>query len=483
MLFPRHATSLDESTAVRMATTFLQYLTLPNPVTNSERSKEGSSYNITTVYGPFDVKPWEDVTWENLDKNFGNVLRQEMPPPEVKDANGVDSEVTIIRREASITKLAEQWNEKVVQHALKGACERLEATRFKKYLAKGAVHFSSNTGAGDVLDENSRTQRPDWCVYQKCDEVDGRFANLVPGDSKPAAKWQAQWIDSGDSTEKRRAYLAMQQITKYMWLCKTRYGFLISEKELVPVRLSIFHQASDIVDKPDHVKAHLADSTADFGEGDLEEQEIFETEDITYFSQNLGAPFSDEENTIRTRLEYCRIPWAEHWVEDGTQTLTVNLTLWWLPMLAIQDSSIQGVEDYLPLHEIIPENDSSIDRYETQDNTNIEGPSQHPGTGHKRKAGNSDSSVKQSKSSRSLVNIGSHKPDTSSERESKRSHRICRHISAQNAQSQGSSVAPPRRSARRTKVQPTDSFSSVASSSQTTNADNPYTLSFASSIG
>lgn len=101
-----------------MAKTFLEYLTLPNPNTNFEKCKEGKIQGSKTVYGAYDVRPWTDITWENLDTIFGCVLRQKMSRPRVRNANDVNLEDIGVGGEESVPRLAGDWDGPVVQHAL-----------------------------------------------------------------------------------------------------------------------------------------------------------------------------------------------------------------------------------------------------------------------------------------------------------------------------------------------------------------------------
>ncbi|KAI1212631.1 uncharacterized protein F4807DRAFT_343538 [Annulohypoxylon truncatum] len=479
------------ATTWKMATTFLQYLTLPNPKPNSENCKDGTSTKVPVVYGPYDVKRWRGLTWGNLNASFGHVLRQTMREPRIRDASDVASAKTVIYKEPSVTRLVQHWNEPVVQHSLDGTGKALMATEFKEYLVKGTLHFMTNTGEGDVPRKGKRKQEPDWCVYQEGQKVNDVHINLVPGDSKPASKWKSEWIKSRDAGKRRRANLVLQQITKYMWLRKTRYGFVISEEELVPVRLSTFRKGPEAADEPleDYEKRQIEESQGEFLENpeeDEEDPEYQEDQDIDLSDyQTLGIPFSDPENTIRTRLEYCVIPWATDWGKKNTNKLTVNLALWWLPMLAIQDSSIKKADDYDPLKQVTRDCGRQV-----QDDI-IDGTQGDPTANpRKRKAGSSDRPARGSKSSRGAVSrapangaasprrgVGQH--DQNSRHGSINGDIFARLPAASRACSAG-----PARPAKRNRGLHTDSPSpSAVSSSQATNMDDRYLLSFTESVG
>ncbi|KAI0894375.1 hypothetical protein F4806DRAFT_503681 [Annulohypoxylon nitens] len=449
-----------------MAKTFLEYLTLPNPSTNSEKCKEGKSQGSRTVYGPYEVQPWTDLTWENLDTSFGHVLRQKMPRPRVRNANDVDLEDTEIEQENSVTKLTGNWNEPVVRHALdrtRKMLEKLMTDYFKEYLDKGTLHVKTSTGKGNKKDKFGNTQKPDWYVYQKDKEKKVAHANLVPGESKPAKKWKLEWLESRNESEKK-------------------YGFLLSEEELVPVRLSTFNRESEAEEKPleDYQEPQITEKRTSFRkefEGDREYQDSEHQEIILGKDQCLAPPFSDPKNKVRTRLEYCRIPWAK----KGVGALTINLALWWLPMLAIQDRSIKHVDDYIPLSVIVPARSSENNHQQTRENATGETQGDQEANSRKRKAENSERPERSSKSRRGSVNRSPANPTASSSNEPEQRQRSNRGNSSHESifnqifiPDQGS-VAGPRRSARKNKG--LGSYVSNASSSQATDVDDQYIIS------
>lgn len=371
-----------------MAQTFLDYLTLPNPGVDASKCKEGKSTKSKRVYGPHKVREWEDVTLKNLNASFGDVLLQGMGSPRVRDANDVPSEKTVLFEEGSVTTLAAHWNEPVVDHALNGTCEILREGQTGGHLhgalGSGRVHFIENTGQGHLPDEKKRIHKPDWCVYQGGQVGDERVANLVPGDSKPAMKWKSEWIKSTNPRLKSKGKMGIQQVTKYMYLAKTRYSFLLTEEELVPVRLSKCFRDLEIVKErieDAHRREQIIDTSGSFETGDEENDEI--TSDISRDpDQESDRSYADATRTIDLVLEYCRIPWSN----SGTNELTVNLTLWWLPLLAIQGSSIKGLGAYTSLGERMRGHSPEFVEQQAEGETNEEEEGKQPANTRKRRA-------------------------------------------------------------------------------------------------
>jgi hypothetical protein len=336
-----------------MATTFLEYLTRQNPIPDATNCGEGYSTKSTANYGPNKVRPWEDITLENLKASFFDVLEHTMEKPRVETAQDVRREKTILFEEESITTLAVDWNEPVVQHALSGTQKILCDSQPNSPFHRGEIHFMRNTGQGHIKNRKGRKQKPDWCVFLRGEEgMQGpvNLVNLVPGDSKPAKKWNSEWIKSPNITERRKAKAVLQQIVKYMYLAKTRYGFILSEQELVPMRLSRFVQSEDATKSQvaqKHRERQLMDSSGRFS-GDEDGANDGPKSDVS----NDEAPGVDKtspgvSNATGYLLEYGQVPWSLY----GRDSLTINLTLWWLPILAVQCASIKQNGMYTPLSE------------------------------------------------------------------------------------------------------------------------------------
>lgn len=318
-----------------MATSFLSYLRLPNPAADSSECKGGGSSLGSHRYKPDEVKPWEDLTLENLEKTYKDVLLNMMDKPKILNAGEISPERLDLYEEESVKTLAEQWNEKVVQHVLRGTQELLHRKLPEGPFGDGQIYFRKNHGQGHITSQNGRPQKPDWCVYQKKDGWGTKpCPNLLPGDIKPAKKWKSEWITSSDSTMRRKADLVLNQITKYMYLGGKRYGFILSEEELVAVRLSMFTRDTEALQElaqdDSAAAAHMIGSFQNLDDKSDED-------------------FADAQRRQGRYLEYCGIPWDA----SGEDSFTVNLTLWWLTVLAMQDASIKSVGDYTPLSSLI----------------------------------------------------------------------------------------------------------------------------------
>ncbi|KAI1168915.1 hypothetical protein F5B18DRAFT_658008 [Nemania serpens] len=339
-----------------MKNTLLHYLTLRNPDVVQE-SLGGKGTETRKIYGPDKREPWEDMTLENLQLAFANVLSGEMSLPEPRDASQIPASKRKTCTEMSVRKLAGAWNEHIVQHALDGAHGVLCQDQDGSPLAIGTVQFTDNDGRGDLKDEDGVWHYPDWMVYRE-DEGDGTIPNprsrnmkytipnLVPGECKPSMKWKSEWLNCSDRPLKMKAEWVLRQVTKCMHLANTRYSFILSDEELVPVRLSTYTRnlAAVMEQLNETQRENIVDLSISFEESDLEGREAGSFSRVPSERDPDGS-FADESRETGYVLEWCSIPWANM----GDDALTMNLALWWLCVLAMQGTSVERYGTYTSL--------------------------------------------------------------------------------------------------------------------------------------
>jgi len=82
------------------------------------------------------------------------------------------------------------------------------------------------------------SDRSDWSVISaQCIDGWGRFENVLPGDTKLDAKWRPTMIDEGPGSFVEWQKVVAQVVT-YMAKNHTRYGFILTDGFLVPLRLT-----------------------------------------------------------------------------------------------------------------------------------------------------------------------------------------------------------------------------------------------------
>ena len=110
------------------------------------------------------------------------------------------------------------------------------------------------------------------------------------------------------------------QIVKYCELANVRYGYLLTQEELVVVRVS----------RREEEGSHGPRRTSD-----RQLQKNIEKE------QEARPALKDKEVGTYRVLEFKSIPWDD---ETGTtgDNLSINLALWWLHMMAAKERSIKA---------------------------------------------------------------------------------------------------------------------------------------------
>ncbi|KAL1854922.1 hypothetical protein Daus18300_011242 [Diaporthe australafricana] len=352
-----------------MAVSFLDYLTLPNPTPDSSRCKDGTNHKTSGSYGPDEVKPWMDLSMENLEMTYKDILMHPMRKPRVRSADDIEPEMARLFEEASVQSLAEHWNEKVVQHVIDGTQKLLHDKLPDGPFDCGKIYFVKNKGQGHLKDGDGNVSKPDWCLYQKTEaaEKEDYYGNLLPGDIKTAKKWKADWINSSNLRQRKKADPVLAQITKYMCLADTRYGFVLSEEELVAMRISRYERdietLEELAQDDTAGRAQVLDST-----NNLED--------------DPDGAFADTERRVGILLEFCKIPWTA----NGMDSLTINLALWWLSVLAAQCPPIKEAGKYTSMGAKSPENSTNPADVEPQTNAEQQDRSSIRASSSKRKA-------------------------------------------------------------------------------------------------
>jgi hypothetical protein len=166
--------------------------------------------------------------------------------------------------------------------------------------------------------------KPDWSVVSDSRlDAYGYYANVLAGDTKLSAKWRPEMVKSRKDRDKEEWKKVMSQILTYMASHHSRYGFIITDKALVALRLTrkplhsgIAAQRSRRPPAPVHERVPSDTSMA--------------SAESSYVDNN---PLQ----WAYYQPEYVIVDWAAH----GKGQLTVKLTLWCLAMMATNgDNSI-----------------------------------------------------------------------------------------------------------------------------------------------
>ncbi|MCJ1272224.1 hypothetical protein MMC21_000010 [Puttea exsequens] len=302
----------------------LDSLRLKNPAVHSKCKPGGNTKSKKHKWrAPRMIELWEDFDYESLkliDRGalHGLLIRQH----DLKDFSiNFESRIHQPRSERSFEHILACWTRLVVNQALRKAQENVKSRPDRK-------NISFETADEAHYPDYNSAFRPDWAgvhTPDNCSQGTERSLNYLPGDSKVSPKWRSSSIENGEVTESREKadwLRPVSQIFEYMVQCKTRYGYIITDQELVAVRI-----------RPNSKSSKLASEAVKIGKlPSHAKSAVRRTGDSGIFS-------------------YKGISWDNHKdnLSEGSAGLTVNLALWWLHMMAAGNTSIE--DDYPPLPE------------------------------------------------------------------------------------------------------------------------------------
>lgn len=286
----------------------LEFLRRDNPLLTEGIPPKGvnSKSKSHNWVRPHFIERWNDFEYESLqaidDGRLDAALRQRQNFP--NHSLLPPYPFLQIHDEDSLESLLIGWNYRVVSDALTAA---------QNYLKNFPVIYMARGGQADNPG-SLRIYRPDWAGVQETTNSTGRPSNILPGDTKVSKKWHSGKIRRGDVHRAHKAVDWLQPLSQIYTYCvwaNARYGFIITDEELVVIRV----RPSLVLPKPKHN------------------------------SQSKYDPVDSLSSTPATRartsgiLEYRAIPWR-----SSKRGMTVNLALWWLYMMAAAKSDIE--EDY-----------------------------------------------------------------------------------------------------------------------------------------
>ena len=314
----------------------LDYLRIPNPAVSVEACPNGPNTQISKAdsLAPRKISEWEDFEYDAMDVFFGGGLRKVLEQEfDMQDFSGIpDFPFCKFFDENSLESLIIKWNQSIVSEALSKAQCSLNQMHDPVYMVRGGQAKSPLP---------SKKLKPDWgCVRLSHSEPRTKQKNLLPGDTKVSAKWSSKFIKTGN-IEKRQTssdwIRPIVQIYTYCVLNNTRYGYIITDAELVAVRIRL--------------RAQHNSQTSNNSMGLSPEP----TTSLKHRAAREGV------------LEYKAIPWANcrNEGQQNHKSLTVNLALWWLHLMAAGKTDIS--DDYGPLRDILWKHDVIDQQQDSQE--------------------------------------------------------------------------------------------------------------------
>ena len=362
----------------------LRHLQNANPSLHCFKADPKDRTNTSAQYynTPVEIYSWNDFDLSTLDNMFGGILFQSLSQTNVRqlsDPSAVPSYLRSISNEDSLDALLVNWTQSIVSEALSMACQNHDQLKHLciQMLRGGQAKLRNSDDsplatAQSAPKSKKRKLKPDWAgaiLDPDQSDIEGEDLpeSLIPGDTKLGRKFMSEKIHPGPVIQDpatNQWLKPIKQIFTYCVKANARYGFLISDKHLVLVRVRPLSQAH---------------------EG----------------NRALSAARSAE---LEGALDFKCIDWNS----NGNRQLTVNLALWWIHLLAANNGDIDFA--YAPLGEEALKDDPSITRVapsqagnsQATSNSDIEGyvispknsqssalPSYSPGQKRKREHGSS----------------------------------------------------------------------------------------------
>ncbi|OJJ65600.1 hypothetical protein ASPBRDRAFT_139739 [Aspergillus brasiliensis CBS 101740] len=207
-----------------MNQTLLEYLSIALPAIRVGRT--APSRNTTNPrYGADDIRSvvdWTDFNYSTITQRYGTMLNSkrirrdpiESPPASINDEPHFHSRFSELVQPR-------------VRRALRAGFDQLEPELPARRLSPVTFDVGSSAALIDQF-------RPDTAYVVIANEVSS--SNRAPGDLKVSWKWQSSWKSSSDPIQKREYKQALAQVNFYMDQHTAKYGFILTDKELVAVK-------------------------------------------------------------------------------------------------------------------------------------------------------------------------------------------------------------------------------------------------------
>jgi hypothetical protein len=294
-----------------------EYLSLPNPSlrlgTLTTASTESEYWKSVE-----DIKAWFRFTYETLQSQYGDILKYDSksltPPPLLKPIE------TVIQSEKELEldplKRDIIWR---VNNALEVACKRIGKND------PITIAYAPVIACGTRFQTNYGLSSPEWVGTQIGRDPD----RILCGETKLSLVFNIAnvLID----TQNVSLHKPLEQLGHYCFTAKTRYGYIITDKEFVAIRWRLEKTNSGTArNRPRRATVPVRYSAASSSLQSMADMSLYSDN-----SQEGGYLFA----------EYSVVPWS------ATSGLTICLGLFWLALMAYGPGCDTKLRDkYEPLN-------------------------------------------------------------------------------------------------------------------------------------
>lgn len=305
-----------------MPRSLLEILTQPNPRLDSQSVPAGGNTTGNGWVAVTGWRRWSEFNYENLLSVYKSHLFSDWRhPPSVDNPSGFDQE---IRDERSMDLFLAKYIWPHVNGALAEVSSCRNSSIESLYLAPGSWCH------GD--------EDPDWGLVSRERRDEAKFWNILPGDTKLSAKWRSDMRKSESEYLRRQWSLPVSQVSTYGVEGGCRYGFIITDEELVVLRFRKESTGPGIASTRSRRTASQLHQRVVSGGTDISSV-IESMSQLSYGAQS----YNDNEYPQHELLppEYARIPWSSY----GKGRLSIKLSLFCLCLMA---SKATGIETSYP---------------------------------------------------------------------------------------------------------------------------------------
>lgn len=168
---------------------------------------------------------WHEFNINTIWQRFGEILSRARIPDHAQH----DSPRRMINSEHAVAVIVQEWVSTPIRRALRTGFRYNNSHEVRRHL--NLTRISNGTGS---MAKEIDGYRPDLSFFNDNIPDPGQRANRAPGDVKPSYKWSLELsLSNRTITEFKQA---LSQVNWYMKQHHTRYGFILTNQELVAIR-------------------------------------------------------------------------------------------------------------------------------------------------------------------------------------------------------------------------------------------------------
>lgn len=208
------------------AQTVLDYLRVAPPgLTTEETNKTPNTTNGNYSWRDINnVGDWSEFTYAHVMQRYGNLLQSAQIAGEPMPNSPPQS----INTEPMFAVRFTTYIQSRLRRALRASFQHLAPQLANLQLTPITIDIGD---AAQIIDNF----RPDIAFFQ-ADSTLNSSPNRCPGDLKVSWKWASHWATALSAEDRREYKQVLSQVNFYMKQHNARYGFVLTDTELVPIK-------------------------------------------------------------------------------------------------------------------------------------------------------------------------------------------------------------------------------------------------------